>query len=86
MLPPDGNQLPAELCDTLQTQARWFWHPGLGDADLQSAERMAETYRQSRGRNANYLLNVPPDRDGLIPDKSVRRLRELGRLVGASPR
>ena len=86
MLPPDGNQSPAELCDTLQTQARWFWHPGLGDADLQSVERMAETYRLSRERNANYLLNVPPDRDGLIPGKSVQRLRELGRLVGASPR
>jgi alpha-L-fucosidase len=81
MLPPDGNQLPAELCDTIQTQARWFWHPGLGDADLQSVERMAETYRLSRERNANYLLNVPPDRDGLIPGESVQRMRELGQTI-----
>jgi alpha-L-fucosidase len=86
MLPPDGNQMPAELCDTIQTQARWFWHPELGDADLQNVERMAETYRLCRERNANYLLNVPPNRDGLIPDKSVKRMWELGRRVGASPR
>ncbi len=86
MLPPEGNRLPAELCDTIQTQARWFWHPGIGDADLQSVERMAETFRLCRERNANYVLNVPPDRDGLIPGESVKRMRALGRLVDAAPR
>ena len=34
-------------------------------------------------RRANYLLNVPPDRDGLIPDLYVARLREVGKLLGA---
>lgn len=80
-LPPEANGLPAELCDTIQAKSRWFWHPNLGPADLQSASGMAEIYRQCRERNANYLLNVPPDRDGLIPAAYVERMRELGELI-----
>jgi alpha-L-fucosidase len=29
-------------------------------------------------RQANYLLNVPPDRTGRIPEWLVRRLGEIG--------
>jgi alpha-L-fucosidase len=31
-------------------------------------------------RQANYLLNVPPDRTGRIPDFLVKRLEEIGKL------
>jgi len=80
-LPPEGNTAPAELCDTIQTQSRWFWNPDIGPDGLQAAEQMAATYRQCRERNANYLLNVPPDRDGQISAAYVQRLRELGDLI-----
>jgi alpha-L-fucosidase len=30
---------------------------------------------------ANYLLNVPPDRDGLISGPHLQRLREIGALL-----
>src|SRR6185295_6734180 len=39
---------------------------------------------QSVGRGANLLLNVPPDRRGLIPDVDAARLRELGATIAAT--
>jgi alpha-L-fucosidase len=36
-----------------------------------------DIYFGSVGRNAVLLLNVPPDRDGLIPASDVTRLREF---------
>jgi alpha-L-fucosidase/acetyl esterase/lipase len=77
MLPPAGNTNWAEVCDTIQTQARWFWHPGLEASDLQSPDRMSEIYSMCRSRNANYLLNVPPNRDGPIPEEYVRRIKKI---------
>jgi alpha-L-fucosidase len=31
-------------------------------------DKLVEIYEQSIGRGANLLLNIPPDRRGLIPD------------------
>jgi alpha-L-fucosidase len=84
-LPPEHNVGPAELCDTIQTESRWFWHPEVRATGLQTAEQMAAIYRQCRERNANYLLNVPPDRDGVIPAASVERLQQLGALIQPHP-
>ena len=80
-LPPETNALPAEVCDTIQTGQRWFWRQATAPSDLQSADQMAERLRLCNARNANYLLNVPPDRDGLISGPQLQRLRELGNLV-----
>jgi alpha-L-fucosidase len=86
-LPPATNESPAEVCDTIQTGQRWFWREAKGPADLQSAEAMAARLRLCNERHANYLLNVPPDRDGLISGPQLQRLRDLGNLVrpSASP-
>jgi len=83
-LPPEGNTDPAEVCDTIQTQSRWFWHPGLGAGDLQTADLIDETIRLCRARNANYVLNVPPDRDGLISGIHLQRMKEIGQRLAAT--
>jgi alpha-L-fucosidase len=80
-LPPEGNTDPAEVCDTIQTKARWFWHPGLGGSDIQTASQILETIRLCHARNANYLLNVPPDRAGLISGIHLQRMKEIGRSL-----
>ena len=80
-LPPEGNTDPAEVCDTIQTKARWFWHPGLGESDIQTAGQIRETIRLCHARNANYLLNVPPDRAGLISGIHLQRMKEIGRSL-----
>ena len=38
-------------------------------------------YYRSAGRNGNLLLNVGPDRDGLVPDADLRRFRDSGFLA-----
>ncbi len=80
-LPPAANVLPAEVCDTIQTGARWFWREAKEPADLQTAETVVARLKACNERNANYLLNVPPDRDGLISGPHLQRLREIGALL-----
>ncbi|MBQ8503676.1 MAG: alpha-L-fucosidase [Clostridia bacterium] len=46
-----------------------------------SAEKLAEIYWNSVGGNASMLLNVPPNKDGLIGKSEVRRLQKFTSLV-----
>jgi alpha-L-fucosidase len=80
-MPPPDNALPAEVCDTIQTGARWFWRESVKPTDLQSAGDMVAKIRACNQRNANYLLDVPPDPEGLISGPQLRRLREVGSLL-----
>ncbi|HZZ18073.1 MAG TPA: alpha-L-fucosidase [Opitutaceae bacterium] len=85
-MPAAGNVLPAEVCDTIQTGQRWFWREAKSPGDLQPAEDIVKTLRACNERNANYLLDVPPDKDGLISGPQLERLREVGRLLGSGQR
>jgi alpha-L-fucosidase len=80
-LPEDSNQLPAEVCDTIQTGSRWFWRESNQPSDLQTAATIVSKLNTCAMRNANYLLDVPPDRDGLISGPQLQRLREVGALL-----
>jgi alpha-L-fucosidase len=83
-LPLGGNTLPAEVCDTIQTRARWFWRDSPNPGDLRPAAEILSRLRECNSRNANYLLDVPPDPEGLISGPQLRRLREVGALVRSS--
>jgi alpha-L-fucosidase len=82
-LPRADNKLPAEVCDTIQTGGYWFWHEVRQPSDLQTAAEVAARAVECNKRNANYLLDVPPDRDGLISGPQLARLREVGALLRA---
>jgi alpha-L-fucosidase len=70
--------MPGEVCDPIGKE--WFWVEG----DLpRAAEALAEQYRACRARGANFLLDVPPDRHGLIPDYHVEALMRLRKAVEA---
>jgi alpha-L-fucosidase len=85
MLPAPDNTLPAEVCDTIQTGQRWFWRQVRQASDLQGAEDVVARLRLCNARHANYLLDVPPDPDGLISGPQLQRLREIGALVRSGP-
>jgi alpha-L-fucosidase len=58
----------------------WFWRAA-DDATVHSAEYLFSRYLDSVGRNCNLLINVAPDTDGLIPDREVSVLGDLGKLL-----
>jgi alpha-L-fucosidase len=67
--------LPAE-CD-VSIRPGWFWHAG-ENARVKSAAQLIDLYYQSAGRGANLLLNVPPNRDGLLQAEDVASLKGFG--------
>ena len=81
-LPPAGNTLPCEVCDTIQTDQRWFWRAVTKPDDLVPAVELEQRLSACSARNANYLLNVPPDPDGQISGAHLKRLQELAGLLG----
>lgn len=66
--------IPGEVCDTLGRE--WFH---LDEDILRSAEELIGMRLICRERRANLLLNVPPDRRGLIPEPSIRLLEKIQR-------
>ncbi len=57
------NWIPAE-CD-VSIRPGWFYHKEEDDK-VKTPEQLFDLYLKSVGRGANFLLNVPPDRRGLI--------------------
>ncbi len=54
----------------------WFYSPATDDK-VKSVEHLMDIYYSSVGSNANLLLNVPPDRRGLIHPNDSARLMEF---------
>jgi alpha-L-fucosidase len=79
--PEGADWAPPEV--DVSIRPGWFYHPA-EDAQVKSLDRLVEIYEQSVGRGASLLLNVPPDRRGLIADADAARLRELGATIAAT--
>lgn len=58
-----SNWIPAE-CD-VSIRPGWFYHAEQDDS-VKTPQQLFQLYLKSVGRGANLLLNVPPDRRGLI--------------------
>ena len=68
--------LPAE-CDCMMRWRNWFFQEA--DAHtVKSVEELIGLYCMSVGRGANLLINIGPDRRGLLPGGDAARLREFG--------
>jgi alpha-L-fucosidase len=78
----DGSDwVPPEV--DVSIRPGWFHHQA-EDAKVKSVDELMTIYEQSVGRGANLLLNVPPDRRGLISDADAERLREFRSAVDAA--
>jgi alpha-L-fucosidase len=58
----------------------WFYHTA-EDAQVKTVAELVEIYYASVGRSGSLLLNVPPDRRGLLHDTDVERLHGLRRWL-----
>ncbi len=64
-------------CD-VSIRKGWFYHKKESPKPLRD---LLTIYFNSVGRNASLLLNVPPNSDGLIDTKDIRRLHEFGNAL-----
>ena len=71
--------LPGES-DAKATNRGWFYHDG--EAPL-TPERLFQMYLETVGRNATLILNIPPNKAGVLPDASVKALKGMGDLIKA---
>src|SRR4030095_13258682 len=69
--------IPAE-CD-VSIRPGWFYHAN-EDAKVKSGEQLFDLYLKSVGRGSNLLLNVPPDRRGLINENDSVALMAFRKL------
>src|SRR5262249_6387357 len=58
----------------------WFYHPSQ-DGSVKSLADLEQLYLNTVGRNSVLLLNVPPDRDGVLNPIDVDRLHQLGQWI-----
>ena len=75
--------LPGES-DAKGTDKGWFHHgkgSTYGEEKALTPEQMYKVYMETVGRNATLILNLPPGRDGLLPDYDVEALSQLGQLL-----
>ncbi|MBV8810327.1 MAG: alpha-L-fucosidase [Acidobacteriaceae bacterium] len=70
--------MPAE-CD-VSIRPGWFWHERENN-QVKSPRDLLDLYYDSVGRGASFLLNVPPDRRGLISDNDRAALRGFRALI-----
>ncbi|MBO5333259.1 MAG: alpha-L-fucosidase [Clostridia bacterium] len=61
----------------------WFWHNNLYYLfkKQRTAEDLAKIYFDSVGGNASMLLNVPPNKDGLIDKREIKTLKKFTELI-----
>ena len=58
----------------------WFYHAEQ-DEQVRSLANLVNIYYQSVGCNSVLLLNIPPDRRGLIHETDVQRIKELSDYI-----
>jgi alpha-L-fucosidase len=73
-----AHWIPAE-CD-VSIRPGWFYHPE-EDTRVKTPDQLFDIYLKSVGRGANLILNVPPDRRGLIHEQDSAALVAFGEKV-----
>lgn len=69
--------MPGEVCDPIGKD--WFFVPG----DLPRADKsLSDQFQACRTQGVNFLLDVPPDTTGQIPQESVQALLRLRKNLG----
>lgn len=75
----DGDKwIPAEVNTSIRPG--WFYHAS-EDSLVKSPEELFEIYLSSVGRGSTLLLNVPPDKRGLIHENDVAALKGWKKLI-----
>ena len=58
----------------------WFYRDDTSQK-VRSVDDVFDIYERSVGGNSTYLLNIPPNREGLFSPEDVRVLKEVGKRI-----
>jgi alpha-L-fucosidase len=72
------SYIPAEV--DVSIRPGWFYH-AKEDSLVKTPEQLFDIYLTSVGRGSTLLLNIPPDRRGLIHENDVKSLQGLRSLL-----
>ncbi len=75
-----GNRFIPPECDVPIRRFHWFYHTN-DRLLLKSLKQLILLYDKSVGRGTNLLLNLAPNREGLIDPPDAKRAKELGDLI-----
>jgi alpha-L-fucosidase len=76
---PNTNKLPAMSCYPIQDN--WFWKESFPKKPVKSPEEIvSKNIIPLNQAYCNFILNVAPNRDGLIDDNALAALKQIGRL------
>ena len=78
---PEGNKWIIGQCD-VSIRPGWFYHAS-EDSLVKTPEQLMDIYYKSVGRNGVLLLNLPPDRRGLIHETDVANLEAFKANIDA---
>ena len=74
------NRLPALACLPLQTKW-WFWKDYFPTDTLKNSEHIINDMVVPYNRaHCNFILNVAPNREGLMDDNALKALKTMGKL------
>jgi alpha-L-fucosidase len=71
---------PVEVNTTILNQ--WFWNPET--SKVKSVRELIDVYYNSIGNNGVLLLNISPDRNGVIPEDQIQSLLQLKKFIDCS--
>jgi alpha-L-fucosidase len=75
----DHNSLPSIAC--LPLQQNWFWETSHPTTPVKDPVKLVnETLIPLNRENCNFILNVAPNRDGLMDDNALAALKKIGEL------
>ena len=58
----------------------WYYHEK-EDSQVKSPQKLIDIYYSSIGKNSLLLLNLPPDKRGLIHENDIHSLKEMKRIL-----
>jgi alpha-L-fucosidase len=69
---------PAEVNTTILQNSQWFWarnkHP-------RTVTQLVDIFYTSVGRNGNLILNLSPDKRGLVPENQLDALSKAAQII-----
>ena len=69
---------PAEVNTTILQNSQWFW---ARNKQPRTVTQLVDIFYTSAGRNGNLILNLSPDKRGLVPDDQLDALNRTAEII-----